>query len=79
MTNLTLTNYTCERCDHFLGEAARNHLDDGNRAECPRCGLGFVVGDDWLAENGYNTAAEAAVLTGEDPPVSWPLTGPWQF
>ena len=70
MTIITPTDNTCDRCYYFLGAAAKNHLDNGTPAECPRCGADFAVGDDWLVGNGYNTAAELDRRRRAAPPRS---------
>lgn len=54
MTSITSTDTICDRCDHDLQTAVDRHLDEGGPGQCPMCGLGFDVADDYLADNGYN-------------------------
>ena len=53
-----MTDYTggilCARCDHPIEPAMEHHMDADGPAQCPRCGLPFDIGEEWLVENGYN-------------------------
>ena len=59
MTTITLTDSTCNRCDDDLADRALAHMEAGNLAQCPNCGLPFDFSPEWLVANGYEPAAGA--------------------
>lgn len=69
MTEIIKTETTCDRCDTDLEKAAIRHLDEGGPAECPRCGLGFELSAEWLADHGYE--GPGGFRTVADDPRSW--------